>query len=250
MQKRILSMLFVLLSVDGIASAQSAQTILEQALQAHGRAKVVDITTTGSVTRDRTTRNLSVYAKGSAVGRLENGSSTDRQIMIFNNGKAWAGPDNKLQPLNQLSAQRRVTLIPFLDLIDALDSPGIQITDLGVENVNGSPAHRISVRTQDADAAKRLLRRPLEEYVEFFIDVRTLLIVRSQRMRITEENLDLQVPSILDFSDYRLVNGVALPYRIVNTIGTSAAGLYQSTTVWNTVTINSGIPDTLFSPVK
>jgi hypothetical protein len=248
--QRLILVALSLIACAPFASAQSARAILEQALQVHGRAKVTDITTTGSVRQNNITHTLTLYAKGSAVGRLENGGAGDRHLLLFNTGQAWGGPESQLKFLNPQTALRRMTLIPFLDLIDALDSPGIEITEIGIENVNGSPAHRISVKTHDPDGAKRFLRRPLEEYVEFFVDAKTFLIVRSQRMRTMEENLDMQVPSILDFSDYRLVSGVAVPYHIVNTIGLAGQGFYQSMTDWTTVTINSSLPDTLFTPAK
>ena len=230
--------------------AQSARAIAEQALRAHGRGRLIDITALGSTTRNGQTNILNVYAKGSGTGRHENGTGSDRNVMIFNSGKAWAGKDTQLRPLQAHTSQRRLTLFPFLDLIAELDQPQIQITDRGMVTINGLRAYHISIQTKDTEAAKRFLHRPLEEAADFFIDAQTSLIIRSERLRTSEENMDFRVPSVLEFSDYRTVNGVAVPFRIVNTMGGPNIGTYQTTTVFTTVTINSGIPDTLFSPAR
>src|SRR5207248_6385323 len=112
------------------------------------------------------------------------------------------------------------------------------------------PAYKVSIRTRDAHPEKRFLKRPLEEAVDFFIDTTSFLILRSERLRPTEENMDFLIPSVLEFSDYRTVNGITVPFRIVNTMGRLDIGVSQSTTVFTTVTINSGIPDSLFSPAR
>ena len=246
---RLLIVVAITLSFQTSSWAQSARALLESALQAHGRTRVADIAATGSVTKNGATEVLKVYSKGNGVGRLENGSGNNRNVLVFNQGKSWAGNDT-LRPLKEHTAQRRLTLFPFLDLISDLDSPHIQITDRGVVPVNGRTAYKISIRTVDPNANQRFLRRPLEEAADFFIDTQSRLIVRSERLRPTEENMDFLIPSVLEFSDYRNVNGVMAPFRIVNTVGRPDIGVYQSTTVFDSVTINSGIPDSFFAPAE
>ena len=128
--RRLILAALLIFAIHGIASAQSARAILEQALRSHGRAKVTDITAVGSVTRDGEVKNISLYSNGSTKGRFENGGGGDRQVLIFNNGRAWAGPDTKLRSLNEQTSRRRVTLFPFLDLIDDLNHPHLEIADL------------------------------------------------------------------------------------------------------------------------
>ncbi len=238
------------LSLQATAWAQNPRAIAQAVLRAHGRTNMIDISAVGSVTWNGVTRPLNISGKRTGLGRLENGSGPDRNVFVFGPARSWAGNGIDMRPLQAHTAQRRLTLFPFLDLIADLDGPDMEAAYAGVVTINGRAAHKISIRTVDREAPKRFLRRPLEEAADFFIDTESLLIVRSERLRATEENMDFKIPSVLDFSDYRNINGVMVPFRIVNTMGSATIGFYQTVTVFNSVTINSGLPDSLFSPVK
>ena len=245
---RTLAVVLWILFLNCSGFSQNSRAILQQSLQAHGRGRLTDISATGTVTSSGQTQPINLYAKGNGSGRIENGAGSGRSVIVFDRGRSWAGADRDLRPLKDHTAQRRLTLFPFLDVIAELDQPQVEVAYRGLELVNGAPAHKVSVRAKDNDAAKRFLHRPLEEAVDFWIDERTGLIVRSERLRITEENMDFKIPSVLEFSDYRTVGGVAIPFRIVSTMGRPDIGIYRSTTVLTNVTINSGIPHTMFSP--
>lgn len=126
----------------------------------------------------------------------------------------------------------------------------MQITYLGVRALGAQQAHRIVISLRDPNPQQRFLRRGLDESAAFFIDTQTGVILRTERLVTSEQNMDLQVPSILEFSDYRRVSGVLVPFRITETIGHSDVGLYQSITIFNSVVLNSNVSDALFSPVR
>jgi len=120
---------------------------------------------------------------------------------------------------------------------------------IGEEAAGGGTVLHFAVHfTDPVPSQKRFLQRALNEDVDFFVDARTNLIVRSQRLQMANDSMDFRMPSILDFSDYRQINGMMIPFRIVNTIGNRNAGIRQITIVLQSVLINQGIPDSAFRP--
>ena len=104
------------------------------------------------------------------------------------------------------------------------------------------------MRLSDPTPQQRFLNRPLHEDVDLFIDQSTNLIVRSQRMQAADNSLDFRVPWVLDFSDYRQVGSLVIPFRILNTLGTRYSGIRQSVLVIHSVLVNQGIADSVFLP--
>jgi hypothetical protein len=86
----------------------------------------------------------------------------------------------------------------------------------------------------------------LDEEADFYIDAETLRVTRSIQYLRSIEDMDFRIPSILDFSDYRSVNGVQVPFRIATTTGSAGTGIQRSTTVLQSVFINRGVSPALF----
>ena len=60
--------------------------------------------------------------------------------------------------------------------------------------------------------------------------------------------MDLMVPSSVEFSDYRRVGPLYIPFRIVNTTGDRRMGMHQTTMVLSNADVNAAVPDALFAP--
>lgn len=79
------------------------------------------------------------------------------------------------------------------------------------------------------------------------MDPVTLLIVRSARSLMAENSMDVRFRSSTDFSDYRVVQGLSIPFRIVETVTLPSRPPFQSVYVVANVTVNSGVSDSVFT---
>ena len=137
-------------------------------------------------------------------------------------------------------------MLPFLDLLSEVGNPALDILYKGAETLEGNTVYHFLLTLRDRTPHVRLLDRSLDEQVDFYVDARTLLVLRSVHYRYAENNLDVRIPSVLDFSDYRIVNGVQVPFRITNTVGSRYLGLTKSVFTLQAVAFNQGIADSLF----
>src|SRR5882762_5197587 len=256
MNERMLRRGLILPLIIGAASvgwAQTAvpETILQQVLLAHVGAGGLPTTLVieGQLTDASGMRPLRMQVKGKDKIRYELGLTPRQTVSIYSAGAGWTGSNANVKPFPPHAAVRRPMELPFLDVIDELGDPRLTARYLGPKVIGQTNVHHLVLRLRDpVPRAQRFLNRPLDEEVEFFIDVTTNLIVRSQRMQAADNSMDFRVPSVLDFSDYRQVGGLMIPFRIVSTIGTPYSGMGQSTLVLQSVVVNQGIPDSVFQP--
>ena len=143
---------------------------------------------------------------------------------------------------------RRPEIIPFLDLLSEIDNPLIDVSSVQPVAVGAQTLQRLVLTLRDRQKDRRELRRSLDEQTAFYLDPTTFLIVRSERIVTAANNMDSRFLSTTDFSDYRTVQGFAIPYRIVQSLGSAPTPLQQSTITVASVAFNQGIPDTNFMP--
>ncbi len=225
-------------------SGQSATGLLQQFRTANARLGLPkDVTLTGTV-RDHTgkTQSVEILIKGKDKMRFTAGAGKEQRITIYNRNEGWIVVDKKIQALQEHSSVRRPTIIPALDLLVEMDSPKLIANDQGFKSIGPQSVRHVMLSLPDP-ASKRSFGRKLDENLDVYFDPATMLVVRTQRLRRAEENMDYQVPSIMEFSDYRMVENVAVPFRIVNTIGNS-----QSTLTLISVVFNRNLQNSVFTP--
>jgi hypothetical protein len=249
--KRVLFCCGIVLAVFRLAHAQtqSPEAMLRQILRSHGAVTLPsDFVLQGQITDRSGRRSLRMQVKGKNQIRYEQTQGTRTTVSIFNAGRAWSGPTGSLKPLWEHASVRRPMELPFLDIVNEVGDRRLKIRYVGTEVLGTRTVLHFALRYLDLTPQKRFLNRALDEEADFFADASTGLIVRSQRMQAANDSMDFRVPSVLDFSDYRPVNGLMIPFRIVNTVGTSSSGIYQSTVVVQSVLLNQGIADSVFLP--
>jgi hypothetical protein len=224
--------------------------MLRQILRSHVGPGTLpsDFVLQGQIIDRSGTHSLRMQVKGKHQIRYEQTQGTRTTVSIFNAGAAWSGPAGVLKPLMEHASVRRPMELPFLDLISEIGDPRLKVRYVGTESLASRTVLHFVLRYVDTAGQKRFLNRALDEEVEFFADATTGLIVRSQRMQAANDSMDFRVPSVLDFSDYRQVHSLMIPFRIVNTVGTPSSGIHQSTAVIQSVLINQGITDSVFLP--
>jgi len=232
-----------------VLTPDATAKILKAVLQAHygpGSAPT-DVTGVGRLTQgSQPAQTFRFFIKGTQQMRYEFGDGTSPSISIFKSGQGSRGLQSQMRAIEDHASEAHASLLPFLDLLSEAGNPALEASYEGLKSLAGAPVYHFALSLRDKSASIRLLRRPLDEQADFYVDARTLLVVRSVHYRYAENNLELRVPSVLDFSDYRSVNGVHVPFRIVNTVGSSYLGLTQSVLVLQSVAFNQGIPESLF----
>jgi hypothetical protein len=249
-----LKLLFLLCIVvsgysQSVQTAQTVQTVLQQVLLAHvSGTPVRDVMAIGTITNaNGSVQAVTISAKGTSAIRMD--FPVEKRSVFYSGQQGWttnsAGKTVRLEPH---AALRRPTLFPFLDLITEVANPQLQIVDGGTQTLNGHNVRRLILSLPDPTPNIRLFKIPLDEALDVYIDTQSYLVMRSIRYRTTDENVNLKIPSVLDFSDYRSVSGAQTPFKIVNTIGTTHTGINISTLVFQSVTINTGLTDSFFAP--
>jgi len=128
-----------------------------------------------------------------------------------------------------------------------LQNPNLVTVGRGLQTLGSQTVQHVSLALPDP-VARRVFGRKLDENLEVFLDPQTMLIVRTDRLGRSEQDIDMRIPSTLEFSDFRNVGNITIAFRIVNTTGTSEIGTHRSTVVVSSVQLNSSIPDSVFLP--
>ena len=128
------------------------------------------------------------------------------------------------------------------------DDPLTDVSAPQTVSVDGLAVQRFTVTRPDRQKQQREFRRALDEETTFYIDPSSLMVVRSESMIPAANNMDNRFLNTVEFSDYRLVQGYAVPFHIVRTIGSGPAPLSRTLITVSSVTFNQGVADATFSP--
>jgi hypothetical protein len=252
MMKRILVITAALLitttpAFSQAVAPQATRQLLQRIAQTHlGSVVVKDILAIGEgITPSGKRHPVRFYAQGSKTLRIEHGTGSAQSVSVFSNGSAWESRSGKTQDLPGHVAEQRVRVFPFLDLLSEWNNPDLEVVKSETTTIGNVLAYHIQLRVKDS---KRLrpFGRPLDDEADFYINTQTLLIMRSVRMLRAVNDMDFRIPSVMDFADYRNVNGIAIPFRITTTLGTPTTGIHTSTTQLQSVQFNAGVSPALF----
>ncbi len=223
--------------------AQVGHGLLQQSLRAHlGRGPMPsDVVLTGQIEDGRALKPFRMVVKEDRV-RYDVGDN----ITVFGPGGGWTHLSNILQVLPAHAASRRPDILPFLDLLGAADNSLIDVSALQTVTLGGQPVQRLTVSLGDRQKERREFRRSLDDETTFYIDPNNLLVVRSESTIPAANNMDNRFLNTLEFSDYRSVQGYAVPFRIVRTIGTGPAPLSRTAIALSSIAFNQGVPDATF----
>ncbi len=184
----------------------NAVLILSQAAAATGWSKLTvptAITATGTVTRYRgdtkDTVGVTLKAKGFDKSRteLQGGATT-----IVNAGAGAASSFEGTKWINPHAARSiRAVAFPFLTEFVDFAEADVTVRYLGVEAVRGEQAHRIELSKGSAGDIPFVV----------WVSSTTGLPVQIQYIRLANDNPSARSPHIRYLSDYRAVNGLAVP---------------------------------------
>src|SRR5580700_4571351 len=182
---------------------------------------IADYTATGNVSYHRAhDEEGTVVVRGSALGdlRIDATLPTGIRSEAISDGQfSWKTEDGAVrQPFVQVPMNPSRLFLPYLQLAPAVNSVGLSLYYNGLVIVDGHSAHDIQlVRILPglADPDGRIREHGT---IDFFIDATTFQLLMMQDFG--REHTVRQIR----YSDYRLANGVLLPFSIsVQGIGTN-----------------------------
>jgi hypothetical protein len=245
----IVSTLFVACVATGVA-AQVPQSAVQAILArlAPGKTLPNDLIITGQLTDPSgVVQPFRITTKGKDQVLYETGTGPSHVSTTTSKGNGWTVVGNKFTLLKTYTAMQRLKILPFLDLLAEADAPSLQVTDKGPFLIGTIPTRLYTLRLPDPTPNVRLIGRPFDEQTDFYVDPASSLVVRSVRLFMAENSMDIRTQVITDFSDYRNVQGFAIPFRIVETSNFAARKPVQALYVIQNVTVNSSVPDSTFA---
>jgi hypothetical protein len=265
MQKCLGSMLAAFLFAAPLALAQSnapsesspqAVTLATQAMAALvGSTQVSDVTLTGTGTRtagsDVASGTVALKALGINYSRLDltlsDGSRSEiRNLSGTTPQGVWIGLDGTAHAMadhNCLTAP--AWFFPALTVLSQLSNPNLAISYVGQETRNGVSVQHIQFLTRfpTLDPQVGNFLSPLTAS-DIYLNAATSLPVALLFNSHPDINAGINMPVEVDFSDYQLVQGVQVPFRIQQLMNGT---LFLDLTIQAAV-LNSGLTSSAFSP--
>lgn len=131
---------------------------------------------------------------------------------------------------------------PFSSLLQALKDPSTTMTFVGASDLAGTKVNR--VRIQQSFPAELDINGDWKRWSarEYWIDAATFRILSTRAVLRSNDSYQKEYVEDIDFSDYRQVNGVAVPFSIVEKIGGQKTWSIQL----DSVSFNTGLTDATF----
>jgi len=228
----------------------NAVAILARMAAASGWAKATipsDAIVTGTITRyheDSSPSNtFTIKVRGSEQYRYaEDGSSA----LLVTNGPAGAmiGVDGKARRIPSHSAlSSRGLVLPMTTVLSDWDTAEVDVKWIGMSSINGESCAGIQLSRRHPDSDPMAKVRRLIAPVVVWISTTRGLVLRADYVRAAADNYNITIPETVLFSDYRAVNGLAVPFQQDILLGQQHIQRLQ----FSSVQFNAGLTDADFS---
>lgn len=234
-------------SGQGMDTAKSALARMARATGWSKATVPADAVITGTITRhfsDGSSSNgFTTKIRGLEQFRYaEDGTS----LVLVTNGAAGAlvSQDGKATRIPAHSAlSSRGLILPMASVLSDWNSPEVDITVVGPNSVNGEACVGIRLvrRHADSDPLAKI-RRAIAPMV-VWVSISRGVILRAEHSRAAVDNANASMQETVDYSDYRTVNGIAVPFHQEIWIG----GQHTQTFQFSSVRFNTGLTDADFN---
>jgi outer membrane lipoprotein-sorting protein len=188
--------------------------------------------------------SVTVQGRGTGQFRLDASLPEGMRSIVVSNGSGTVKEANGTTTaiLSHNSLNLGSLTFPFTYLVSALADPSTSITYAGLETTDAGPLHHIRLQKTFAfdpgGIRSKLTTR------DFFIDPGTLLVLRTRDMLHPKDSMATDIPHELQFSDYRPVNGISVPFTITEFGGDQRLNMIQL----SQISFNKGLQDGDFQP--
>lgn len=237
------------------ASPQGAKVLLQSLRSMAGTPSINDVTLIGTARRivgsDDETGSvvLKALTTGQSLVKFAGASGQLTEVVSISSAGqpagSWAGPDGTVHAIAQHNLRTDSSwFFPALTLGKLLASPATGATLVGQETRNEISVTHLSVHQQVSGVPSQLVAQfqALSE-MDIYLDAATLLPVALDFATHPDNNILLNIPVEIQFSDYRSVNGVQVPFHIQKYLNNSLLLDIQV----ETATVNSGLTATAFT---
>jgi outer membrane lipoprotein-sorting protein len=181
----------------------------------------------GAVIRGRAWNDLRIDATLPDGVRSE--ATTQGSVFL----KSEDGTIAQISSSAPLAASRM--LLPYLILVPVINSSGYSISYDGIEQVGNFSAHHVRVQRQLPGLSDPDGNRSEQQTLSYWIDVTTYQVLMMQ------DTLSINRVRTISYSDYRIVNGIWVPFSIEQKGGYQACSIHL-----NEIKFNSGLQDADF----
>jgi hypothetical protein len=258
---RICVLIQFLLFIPPIWAQQSTSltlqpsSILQKALSTMAAAtSITDVTLSGTGYRitgaDNESESVTLKALlgGESIVKFAGASGNRVEVVSTDsNGQpvgTWAGPDGVTHPMSQHNLWTDSSwFFPVLTLGKVLASQNSVVVLAGQETKDGVSVTHLTASKQfpGLPTAVSLLLQHLSQ-MDLYLDSTTLLPAALDFNVHPDDDMLLDIPAEVRFSDYRSVNGVQVPFHIQKYLNNSLILDLQL----QAVTLNSGLAATTF----
>jgi outer membrane lipoprotein-sorting protein len=250
----ILSSSLLLNSQQSVATPQrdpQAVAVLTQMLTASGWGKAslpTDGIASGTVTRvsGDTQQSVAVTMKirGPRIYRVEVRDPSGPITTIINGdaGAVTRTAGTAFLPAHSAISQR-AWAFPFFSDLCALSDAAVGFQYVATETLNGNLAHRVEIIRSYSSSDPMSSLRNRVAHLTVWVSATTWLPMQIQFNRVSDDNPTAIRSLVRTFSDYRVVNGLAIPFRQEQ----FAAGQLLQKLQLTSVSFNTGLPDSEFA---
>jgi hypothetical protein len=204
-----------------------------------------DSTVTGTVTVKGISYPVVLKTRGNQKVRVETTLPGGTSTYIFNEQRGEtrdpAGKVKELSPYN--SATRRIGHLPHLSLLYEYDRDYLDIGKPKAVDFKGRPALEVRVNMHFQISDPKILERAREQAgLKFTLDPIDGRVLRVEKRLVSENSPYFSTASVIEYSDYRLIDGVLVPFLQV----TSHDGREVTRLQLDSVVFQQGLPDAEF----
>jgi hypothetical protein len=234
---------------DGSDQA-SARSILARMTAATGWTKAAvppDAVITGTITRyfsdSSPSAGFTIKIRGAEQYRYaEDGSPA----VLVTNGPAGAlidgdGKATRIPAHSALSS--RGLVLPMASVLSDWDAADVDVTLVGPSSINGEACVGIQVARRHSDGDPMAHVRRLIAPIVVWISTTRGVALRADYRRSAIDNHNVTIPETVLFSDYRNVNGIAVPFQEDILLGQQHIQRLQ----FSSVRFNTGLTDADFN---
>lgn len=245
----------VLLPCVAQQPAVQAAALLQKSLGAlNSGQSLTDVTLSGTVRRiagsDDDTGTAVFKAVAAGAGRTDLSLSSGQRSEVSDLSGAmpagtWSGADRVSHPISFHNlVSEPAWFFPAFGIARRLSANGYVATYLGHETHNGQAVEHISI--SQTSSPQFPAGSPLFQHltqVDFFLDSTTLLPAAITLNIHPDSDTGVDIPAEVQFSDYRAVNGIQVPFHVQKLLNNNLILDFQV----QTVTFNTGLSATALS---
>jgi hypothetical protein len=236
------------------SSPQAVSLLARSAAALNGNVALSDVTLTGTARRiagsedESGTFTYKSLSSGAARFDFSYPSGLRSEVHTdVSSGLAgsWSGPDGNTHPLALHNLVNRSDIFPAFTLAQLASSQNLVIVLVGQETKNGHSTYHLSAFLQEFPyLSQKFTGLPQRlTQTEIFIDTSTLLPVAFDFNTHPDDDLGVNLPVELLFSDYRSTSGSQIPFRIQKFLNNGLILDLQ----FQSAVVNSGLSLSLFN---